>query len=189
MKKISLYVFLGLMFCNVSFGGILSEVLKKFEKTSINCVKGDCENGYGTFVLEDGSKYIGEFKNSLPHGQGTEIDPNADGFKFVGEWIEGSKNGHGYKTYSNGDKYVGEFKDNKFYGQGTYTWEGGQKYSGQFKNDEFHGQGTLTYVDGQKYVGEFKDNTYHGQGIYYYGGMDGRSDKGIYKNGELVERN
>ncbi len=51
MKKISLYVFLGLMFCNVSFGGILSEVLKKFEKTSTGCVKGDCENGDGTFEL------------------------------------------------------------------------------------------------------------------------------------------
>ena len=108
MKKISLYVFLGLMFCNVSFGGILSEVLKKFEKTSTSCVKGDCENGYGTFVLKDGSKYVGEFKNSLPYGQGTETDANGD--KYVGEWIEGSKHGHGYRTHSNGDKYVGEWK-------------------------------------------------------------------------------
>ena len=33
MKKLSLYVFLGLMFCNVSFGTILGDILKKFGKT------------------------------------------------------------------------------------------------------------------------------------------------------------
>ena len=47
--------------------------------------------------------------------------------------------------------------------------------------------GTLTWPDGQKYVGEWKEDQYHGQGIHYYG--DGRSDKGIWKNNELVERN
>ena len=59
------------MFCNVSFGTILGDLLKKFGKTPPACMKGDCENGYGTYAWEDGNIYVGEFKNSLEHGQGT----------------------------------------------------------------------------------------------------------------------
>ena len=48
MKKLSLYVFLLLMFCNVGFA---------------ECIKGDCNNGYGTYTWADGRKYVGEFKD------------------------------------------------------------------------------------------------------------------------------
>ena len=41
-----------------------------------------------------GDKYLGEFRNGKPHGQGTY-------------------------TAANGDKYVGEYRDNKRHGQGT----------------------------------------------------------------------
>ena len=27
------------------------------------CIKGDCENGQGTFTFPDGKKYVGEFKD------------------------------------------------------------------------------------------------------------------------------
>ncbi len=72
------------MFCNVSFGGILSEVLKKFEKTSTGCVKGDCENGDGTFTWADGQKYVGEWKEDQYHGQG--IHYYGDGRSDKGIW-------------------------------------------------------------------------------------------------------
>ena len=48
MKKLSLYIFLVLMWCNVGFA---------------ECIKGDCNNGYGTFTWTDGAKYVGEFKD------------------------------------------------------------------------------------------------------------------------------
>lgn len=35
------------------------------------CVFGNCTNGYGTYYHKDGTKYTGEFKNSLYHGKGT----------------------------------------------------------------------------------------------------------------------
>ena len=56
MKKLSLYVFLGLMFCNVGFA---------------ECIKGDCINGYGTYTYANGSKYVGEWKDGKENGQGT----------------------------------------------------------------------------------------------------------------------
>jgi len=56
MKKLSLFVFLVLMFCNVEFA---------------QCIEGDCKNGYGTFTFPDGRKYVGESKDSKKHEQGT----------------------------------------------------------------------------------------------------------------------
>jgi len=69
MKKLSLYVFLVLMFCNVGFA---------------ECIKGDCNNGYGTFTWSDGAKYVGEFKDGKRNGQGTYT--GADGTIKKGIW-------------------------------------------------------------------------------------------------------
>ena len=58
--------------------------------------------------MSNGGKYVGEFKDGLPNGQGTE-------------------------TFSNGEKYIGEFKDGKFHGQGTKTWSDGM-YVGKYRD-------------------------------------------------------
>ena len=51
------------------------------------CIKGDCQNGSGTFVFPGGSKYIGEWKNGQMNGQGMFI--SSSGAKYSGEWQEG----------------------------------------------------------------------------------------------------
>ena len=55
MKKLSLYIFLVLMWCNVGFA---------------ECIKGDCNNGYGTYTYANGGKYVGEWKDGKENGQG-----------------------------------------------------------------------------------------------------------------------
>ena len=72
MKKVILYVFLVLMWCNVGFA---------------ECIEGDCDNGYGTYIWADGAIYVGEFKDNKRHGLGTYIW--ADGTKYVGEFKDG----------------------------------------------------------------------------------------------------
>ena len=177
------------MVCNVGFA---------------QCIKGDCNNGYGTYTWTSGNKYVGKYKDGKQHGQGTLTF--ADGGKYIGQWEDGKlqgrgtltlKNGsklvgkwkdgklHGRGTYTSasGDKYVGEWKDGKMHGQGTLTYDNGNKYVGEFKDDKRHGQGTLTFANGGKYVGEFRNALYHGQGTYR--GADGTIDKGIWKYGKL----
>ena len=77
-----------------------------------NCIKGDCEDGQGTFAWSDGKKYVGEFKEGKRNGQGTFTWPS--GTKYVGEFKNGKMHGKGILTSPDGKKYVGEFKNNKF---------------------------------------------------------------------------
>ena len=80
-----------------------------------SCVSGDCVNGYGTYVWDNGDKYVGEHKNGLGNGQGT--------YTFgSGEW--------------EGDKHVGEYKNGVREGLGTYTYADGTTESGIWKNGE-----------------------------------------------------
>ena len=128
-------------------------------------------NGQGTETYaKSGNKYVGEYKDGKRHGHGTAT--YAGGNKYVGEYKDGKKNGQGTFTFGPdskwaGDKYVGEFKVGKRHRQGTYTSANGTKYVGEWKDDKSHGQGTYTYADGRKYVGELKDDKQHGQGIRY----------------------
>ena len=84
-----------------------------------------------TLTWEDGTRYVGEVLNNLPHGHGT--------------------------ITSDGAKYIGEFKDGKMHGQGTYTWPDGNKYVGEHKDGDKHGQGTYTFADGRTDSGEWRN--------------------------------
>ena len=86
------------------------------------------------------SKYEGEIKNELPHGQGTLI--YSDGRKEVGEFKESTfwlgknydENGNFTRYTFQGGGIVGEFKDGLPNGQGTYTSPSGRKYVGEWKD-------------------------------------------------------
>ena len=109
---------------------------------------GPPEDGYGTYELDDGSKYVGEWKDSRWHGQGTHTSP--DGAKYVGAFKEGKMHGQGVATRPDGVKYAGEWKDNKRHGQGTWTYPDGGKHVGEFKNG--YGWRTISYNKGGEVI-------------------------------------
>jgi S1-C subfamily serine protease len=103
------------------------------------------DNCEGTFIVDPsvskyaGDKYVGEFRDGRPHGQGTETFAN--GNKYVGEYRNGKKN-EGTFTFGPsskwaGDKYVGEYRNNKRNGQGTYTYADGLFMEGIWKDNKF----------------------------------------------------
>ena len=143
-------------------------------------------NCVGIYTYDDGSKYVGEWKDNKQHGQGTHTWPSGD--TYIGEYKDNKKHGQGTYTFAGGDKYIGEFKDNKRHGQGTYTFANGDKYIGEYKDDEYNGQGTYTFGpnsewSGDKYVGGYKDGKQNGQGTYFF--ADGTVETGLWESGEF----
>ena len=120
--------------------------------------KNKYNNCYGrvewNFIGDSKLIYEGEFKNGAPHGFGTITSPAS---KYIGEYIDGRRNGKGTLVVFDRYKYVGEFKNDQKEGKGTLTKQDGSTYIGEFKNDRENGQGTYTYPDGRKLTGVFEN--------------------------------
>lgn len=108
-------------------------------------------------------------KKSSEHNTKKYTSPNGD--VYIGEWLDGKKDGQGKMTYSNGDVYDGEWKDDKINGKGKITYSDGSIYEGELKDDKYNGQGKYTWPDGYVYEGEWKDDKRNGYGklISVYG--------------------
>jgi len=121
------------LFFSVVYGNAQKKEIEK------GCISGKCKNKTGTFVYEDGSKYVGEWKNSLRHGKGILYYENGK-VKYEGAWINDKRNGYGIDK-----RYKGEWIDDKKNGTGiTYSgvWEYKYKrYEGEWKNNKPHGKG------------------------------------------------
>ncbi len=140
------------------------------------CIEGNCMNGQGTYVWEDGTKYEGESKKGKEHGQGKIVWANGD--TYEGEWKNGEEHGQGKMVWVNGVTYEGEWKNGKMYGEGigciegncengygTVVWDDGNKYIGNFKDGSLHGEGELTWAeDGEKWIGTWKNDKLEGKG-------------------------
>ena len=147
------------------------------------CIKGDCDNGQGTYRYSPGTEYDGQWENGRLNGQGTLTYP--DGSQYAGQWKENQRHGKGTYIYSGGSKYVGQFENNRRNGEGIYIHPDGSKYVGRFKDGERNGNGTYTFSDGSTYVGQWKNNQRHGNGTYTF--PDGGEFSGQWKNNRYVE--
>src|SRR5258706_2767246 len=72
------------------------------------------DNCQGTKTYNNRGKYVGEFRNGKPNGQGTTTGTSADGSQYVGEFKDGSFNELGTLTYANGSIISGIWTDGKF---------------------------------------------------------------------------
>lgn len=73
--------------------------------------EGNCINGHGTMLYENGDKYTGEWKN-------------------------GKREGYGIFRFANGDAYAGGWQNDKKEGSGIVTLANGTKETGLWENDE-----------------------------------------------------
>ena len=88
------------------------------------CIEGDCQTGYGVYVMDDGHRYEGDWAKGKPQGKGKAIMPN--GNIYEGTFDDGLWSGQGIETYPDGRQYVGEFKDSRYHGKGkVLTPDGG----------------------------------------------------------------
>jgi len=78
------------------------------------CIEGNCQNGTGTYIFKEGDRYVGSFRNGLPHGTGTVF-------------------------YKNGERYEGQMAYAKFNGYGTLFMKDGTEVSGIWKDGVYQG--------------------------------------------------
>lgn len=162
-------------------------------KTKIGgAISGDCENGKGTYLFADGSRYEGEWKDNLSHGMGRLYNENGR-MILKGLWSEGVylgkpgkgefKTGVGTVELPNKVVYRGEFKDGKIAGKGSLTFENGDVYDGEVVNGLAHGKGTFTWKKtGNTYTGMFRNNVMHGRGVFTF--KNGNKYEGQYLSGK-----
>jgi hypothetical protein len=197
MKKLSLYIFLVLMVCNMALAqSCVGKYGSFFSPPWTNCYgkatfdggsyyEGEFYNekahGQGTYKFSNGDIVTGEFYDGLPEGHATLIKP--DGAKYVGQFRGGRMHGEGTYTLPNGTKYFGEWNNDEMHGQGTYTFPNGNKYVGIFKNGERY-EGTTTFTNGGKYIGQYEYNKKHGQGTYKY--SNGNIEHGVWEKGKFI---
>ncbi len=168
------------------------------------CINGDCQNGFGVAIYDNGAVYEGFWGNGYPNTQGKMTEP--DGSVYEGEFLNGYYNGFGIRTTPDGltkcglweeDRFVsevnpetmkGDISGNTTNGYGIYVFESGDYYMGYWKNDKMNGQGTIFRTDGTQMQGCWENNQLNGFGIITYG-EESESTLAKYigdlRNGEL----
>ena len=68
--------------------------------------------------------------------------------------------------YENSDSYIGEILNGLREGFGIYTSENGDIYEGFWVENLQQGEGILTLIDGIQYKGEWKEGKPNGKGIF-----------------------
>ena len=185
-------------------GQIIHNLTAKGDGGSIQngCLAGDCTDGSGTFAYSDGSKYVGQFKNSQPHGKGVFTDP--DGEVYKGQFANGYRHGRGVVIRPNKGQVQGEWRRGEYAGNpqsnygkegcrtgncengaGVYIFRGGTaKYNGKFQGGKPHGQGLIRYTNGEGYRGEWAGGQPNGEGVMYK--ANDTEVRGFWKDGTYM---
>ncbi len=95
----------------------------------------DKPEGKGVLKYASGDSYDGMVKAGKPNGKGLMV-LGASGDRYVGDFVDGLRQGAGTYQASNGDRYVGSWQGGVKSGQGRYTWASGDYWEGEFAEDK-----------------------------------------------------
>lgn len=178
--------------------------LPKLSYVQNGCLTGDCMNGYGIYLFQDGRKIYGAFESGVIKNFGVCYYP--DGSKYIGHWENQMRQNTGIYYSSKGEILKGIWKADEFVvetphadrkgcvsgncvnGKGVIKHENYGLYEGFFFTEKADGFGVYHYPNGDIYVGEWLNQRYHGLGTLYHN--DGSIVRGNWKNGffeSLVE--
>src|SRR5205807_1227668 len=100
-------------------------------------------NMWNRNLNEKGVIEIGEMNSGKLHGWGVKLFLE-NGYKYVGEFFEGDRQGTGVLTWPDGRRYEGQFKEYMMHGKGVFTWsQTGFQYEGEFEDDDPKGAKVL----------------------------------------------
>jgi hypothetical protein len=143
------------------------------------CVSGDCNNGFGTYIWEDGDMYVGFWKGGNKHYFGMQYWK--DGDFWYGLYKDGDrKPGFGLYAWEDGDSEArntpinfnekGCVSGNCENGWGVYIYDSGDLHAGYWKNGKQHYFGAKFWNSGDFYMGLYNngDRKTSRQGLYAY---------------------
>ena len=133
-------------------------------------------------LISEHGRYIGQVVNGLREGKGIYYINN--GNIYDGEWKKDKREGKGTMIFNNGDKYEGDFKNGQAEGKGINYYQNGDRYEGDFITGQREGKGVYYYQNGNRYEGDYKNDNPEGKGIMYYN--NGDRMMGDYSNDEPI---
>ncbi|WP_298426231.1 hypothetical protein [uncultured Kordia sp.] len=140
------------------------------------CVKGDCENGYGEKKFKDGKRADGFFKDGKPYGPAHTSDDNTKG-SFLSVYKGSYQNREGFVYEFNGDNlmiFYDKSKDIGFYND----YKTKKTYVLNYKNGKVISKTELQYNNSKTCV---VGNCSNGIGIYEYSNS---TYMGTFRNGK-----
>ena len=72
-----------------------------------------------------------------------------DGSRYVGQVVNGLREGKGIYYYHNGDRYEGDFRNDKREGKGIYYYHNGDREMGDYYNDKPIGKHVMLTKNGE----------------------------------------
>ena len=137
--------------------------------------------GFGILVEKNKQKYVGNFLNGVKQGLGHLATVNGD--VYEGTFCNNELEGSGTVKRKNGLVYTGQFRSGKEHGYGVIDCEGEEIYAGEFENGMKHGQGKLKINEGGSYLGQFFNDLMHGSGTYTW--SDGKKYEGDWRHNKI----
>ncbi|MEO1410571.1 MAG: caspase family protein [Bacteroidota bacterium] len=146
------------------------------------CVLGDCEDGFGVYIWDDGDLYAGFWKDGRQHYWGAKFwneYGNAD--FYIGLYKSSVRQDHGLYVYE--DASPGFKVDPTYYsergcvsgncedGIGLYIWSDGDVHAGVWKDGDQHYWGAMfwnEYGNADFYQGMFRNGDRQDRGLYVY---------------------
>ena len=122
--------------------------------------------------------------NNINNQQELKGIKNGYNWRYVGQAVNGLREGKGICYWEDGDRYEGDYRNDNKEGKGIYYWNNGDRYEGDWRNGKSEGKGIEYYHNGDRYEGDFRNDKKEGKGIYYF--HNGDRMMGDYYNGNPI---
>ena len=122
--------------------------------------------------------------NNINNQQELKGIKNGKKWRYVGQVVNGLREGKGICYWENGDRYEGDYRNDNKEGKGIYYFNNGDRYEGDWRNDKKEGKGIEYFHNGDRYEGDFRNDNKEGKGIYYYN--NGNREMGDYYNDKPI---
>ncbi len=169
---------------NLTLQNLLQLALNNFpslEKFKEEITTREVPELFGDIIRGEVGTYLGNWLNGQREGFGRMVYRN--GAVYEGPWKNNQREGKGVLTYAEGSEYEGDWVNDTRNGHGNMKYQTGNVYNGEWKNGKKEGKGIFLTQSGNVYDGEWMNDNFHGEGKYTWDYGD--EYEGNFENGSL----